>query len=207
MKNNKAKIKRKYPYYNDTEVPKIHPILKIGGEEKNEEIYFEKSINNDSILNESSKNKNDILEFNEVNEISIIPDGNCFYRTISQSIFSTQDYHKEIRLNIYEYAKINKDKFKDIILSEENLTSEEYIEKIQSEGRYAGDLEIAICSIVYSINIYIYNYTSKGYYFYTKYDGSDSNENIYIGFINTNHFYLLIKKNNIIKKDLFYTII
>ena len=41
MKNNKAKIKRKYPYYNKTEVPKIHPILKIGGEEKNEEIFWE----------------------------------------------------------------------------------------------------------------------------------------------------------------------
>ena len=55
MKNNKAKIKRKYPYYNDKEIPKIHPILKIGVEEKNEEIYSEKSINNDNILNENTK--------------------------------------------------------------------------------------------------------------------------------------------------------
>ena len=206
MKHNQAKRKRKYPYYNDTKVLKLYPKLKVGGEEKIDENIIQKTSNEIS-LNNNLLNKKDILEFNEVNEISRIPDGNCFYRTISQSLFNTQDYHNEIRLNIYEYAKHNKDNFKSLILSDEDYTAEEYIEKIQYNGHFAGDLEIEICSMVYSINIYIYNYTNKGYQIYTKYECHESNEHIYIGFINTNHFYLLLKKNNIIKTNLIYSII
>ena len=54
-------------------------------------------------------------------------DGNCFYRTISQFLYGKQDYHIDIRKRLYAYAKNNKDKFKGFILSDENITSEEYI--------------------------------------------------------------------------------
>ena len=55
-------------------------------------------------------------------------------------------------MQIYVYAILNKDKFKDLVLSHENLWTEEYIEKIKLNSRYPGDLEITICSIIYQIN-------------------------------------------------------
>ena len=72
----------------------------------------------------------DILSFNDINEINIEGDGNCFYRTISQAFFNLQEYHKEIRMQIYEYAILNKDKLKDLVLFDENLSTEEHLVKI-----------------------------------------------------------------------------
>ena len=126
MNNKKAKGKRKYPYYNDNVRPKSHPILKTG----NEEIYNEEekgNTNTDTFLKDKSKINSDMLEFSKLQEISIIGDGNCFYRTISQFLYGKQDYHIDIRKRLYAYAKNNKDKFKGFILSDENITSEEYI--------------------------------------------------------------------------------
>ena len=38
-----------------------------------------------------------------------------------------QDFHEEIRKQIYEYAVKNKVNFENLILTDEELTSEEYI--------------------------------------------------------------------------------
>ena len=60
MKHNQAKRKRKYPYYNDTKVPKLYPKLKVGGEEKIDENIIQKTSNEIS-LNNNLLDKKDIL--------------------------------------------------------------------------------------------------------------------------------------------------
>ena len=156
----------------------------------------EKIKDNDVDPKPSDKNKNEILPLDIVNEIKIEKDGNCFYRTISQAYFGHQNYHEQIRKQIYEYAFENKENFTNYILSDEGLTTEQYIEKIKLNKRFAGDLEISICSILYQINIYVYSYNKDGYKLYNAYKSQGSNENIYKGFINMNHFYLLDLGNN-----------
>ena len=73
-------------------------------------------------------------------------------------LFRNQNYHEQIRKQIYEYAFKNKENFINFILSDEGLTTEQYIEKIKLDKRFAGDLEISICSVLYQINIYVYSY-------------------------------------------------
>ena len=85
--------KRKYPYGKDNKSPNNVPILKTGME--NTEI---------------AKNQiSDIISFDDMYDINIETDGNWFYRTISQTYFNSQDFHKEIRIQIYEYANLNKE--------------------------------------------------------------------------------------------------
>ena len=59
---------------------------------------------NDVESKHNDKNKNELLPLDIVNEIKIEKDGNCFYRTISQAYFGTQNYHEQIRRQIYEYS-------------------------------------------------------------------------------------------------------
>ena len=199
----KKVYKRNYPYINENDnYPKFEKKFKEGKDETNliKESENEKELvnikDNDVEYKQNDKNKNELLPLDIVNEIKIEKDGNCFYRTISQAYFGTQNYHEQIRRQIYEYAFENKENFTNFILSDEGLTTEQYIEKIKLDKRFAGDLEISICSVLYQINIYVYSYRKDGYKLYYVYESQDSNENIYIGFINMNHFYLLNVGNN-----------
>ena len=196
--------KRKYPYNKEKDnYPKYEKKFKKGKDAinlikecQNGEEEVEKNKANDVDPKPNDKNKNEILPLDKVNEIKIEKDGNCFYRTISQDYFGNQNFHEQIRKQIYEYAFENKDNFANFILQDEGITTEQYIEKIKLNKRFAGDLEISICSILYQINIYVYSYSKDGYKFYNEYESQGSNENIYIGFINMNHFYLLDLGNN-----------
>lgn len=195
MFKKKEKKKRPYPYNNDNPSPKFGPILKTEATNNNG-LKGNETNKTEDISTITNKQNNDILPFEDVKEVNIEGDGNCFYRTISQAFFNTQEFHKEIRMQIYEYARLNKDNLKDLVLSDENIDTVEYIEKIKLNSRYAGDLEIAICSIIYQINIIIYNYNQEGYKLYTKYESLETDETINIGFINSDHFYLLLLNTN-----------
>ena len=48
-----------------------------------------------------------------VNIINITPDGNCFFRCISEFLFGTEEKYHLIRLSIYSYAKIYKKEIAD----------------------------------------------------------------------------------------------
>ena len=50
--------------------------------------------------------------------VSILGDGNCLFRCLSYSIFSSQEYHYIIRLVIVEFIVDNWDNFKDFVCGE-----------------------------------------------------------------------------------------
>ncbi len=43
-------------------------------------------------------------------------------------------------MQIYEYVNLKKEKYKELILSDEGITPEKYIEKIKIDIIYTGDL-------------------------------------------------------------------
>lgn len=59
---------------------------------------------------------------------SIVADGNCFFRAISQAVSGTQKYHRKIRLAVVQQLEKNCVKYQNILRSEYSSISE-YINK------------------------------------------------------------------------------
>ena len=73
-----------------------------------------------------------------------------------------------------------------------------YANYIKTPKTYTGDIEIAATAHFLGININIVindNFNYKSYWYYRSIQ--DTNETINILYINSNHFILLIRKNNI----------
>ena len=103
----------------------------------------------------------------DLNEISVLADGNCFFRSLSMCLEYNEDNHLYYRNIIYAFIKKNQDELKNFfpILddeSEENYLKRynTFIETIKIEGNFAGDYEISAASIALYKEIIIYR---KGY--------------------------------------------
>ena len=126
----------------------------------------------------------------------MIGDGNCLYRCLSRFIFGTEDLYARVRQEIYEEAVRRRNNYPDITLDSEigPLHINQYIDHIQEDKFYGGELEINIASSLYNINI-------------ATYDDVRNNENIHIGFSFINyynrdnsearHLMILLNQNNI----------
>ena len=149
-------------------------------------------------------NKDHILNINDYSEISIIGDGNCFFRCLSLYFEAHQENHLFYRDIIYKYIVKNKKILKDFFIREDNETNENYeqrynifINNINKESTYAGDFEISTAALAFKIGIYVYYKDLLGYKFLQYYNcqNEENEENIYIIYKNNNHFNLLVKKD------------
>ena len=100
------------------------------------------------------------LSDNEVEEIKILEDGNCYYNNLSYYYTGKQDYNQFFRLLIYKYIKKNKN---DVLIhnpytliNEEIVDIEDYIELIKNNTFYSGDLEIAKTKEIFNLNLAVY---------------------------------------------------
>ena len=155
------------------------------------------------------------------NEIEIIGDGNCLFRSISYHLFGTQNNYEEIRLSVYNYIKNNPTFVYEYCYEENNLFYidvdtkignetkkikyfiEDYIECIQKDGFFAGFIELYMLSKIYDIPILILIKNSDGglltYKKIMDYNNSEKFENklvdiIYLLFVNDDH-YLYLEQN------------
>ena len=163
----------------------------------------------DSHLENIIKNNKDLPK-NLVILKEVIKDGNCFYRLLSIYFTESQNHHQIFREIIYESAKTNKDKFISFFSDDEtqtdqilvNMKYDNYLEEIKNDGFYAGNLELALASIIFKLNICIYTPTEeieKEYKHFTNiwFDINDPNyEIILILFSNNNHYSLLSYNNS-----------
>ena len=94
---------------------------------------------------DSNTNTPKFLALNEVEEIQKIPDGNCFYRSISQALDKSQENYKYYRELIFNYIEQNKELLKQFFIRNDYETDAHY------QSRYN--------SIIYSIRN---NYTFAG---------------------------------------------
>ena len=149
--------------------------------------------------------------------ILIVPNsggGNCFYKTISQFFTNKENYHFHYRKLIAEliFSKYKEDNIKYPFIYYNNnsiITYAENFNKLIMTRNYAGQYEIINTCISCKINICIYknndisNDKKKYSYSYETFisDQIDYNQynpfipTVLIGWINNNHFELLVPTN------------
>ena len=138
------------------------------------------------------------LPLSEYYEKDVFPDGNCYYRVLSYYYRETEEFHKEFRELIYNLYINNKHMFLESVPDYEyiglpkpkndedieNLLNE-YGKYINTPNSYAGDIEIALTSLYFCVNINITildNFVYKNYLYYKS--NVETEENIKILYVN-----------------------
>ena len=137
-------------------------------------------------------------------QIHIVGDGNCFFRCLSQAIDNSQENYHYYRILVYNYIYHNKGELKNFFSKKENENENDYnnrylafINSIKNNYNYAGDFEIASAAMLLHRKIIIYRHNFNGYEFLNEYNTSrESFPPINIIFKNNNHFNLLLNKDN-----------
>lgn len=86
--------------------------------------------------------------------IPIRGDGNCLFRSVSYSIYGTQDRHREIRLSVVERIVEHWHRYKDFIIGDRSYgfhmyTAHDYRRLMSTDGEYAGHVELHCVSELY----------------------------------------------------------
>ena len=128
----------------------IDNIFKIG---------FNIKISNENLF-DYVKNKRDI-PLKSIIFITVDNDGNCYYRCLSKFLYDTDQKHKELRNLIYEFCNSNKEiiaEFQPQVEIRNNtfINTLDYIQNICSNKFWATDIELAISSFIFGINIAVY---------------------------------------------------
>ena len=94
-------------------------------------------------------------------------DGNCGYRAIAIQLLGNEEYHNIIRCDVYNYLKLNKEQFAELIyeVNGEQLNAENYIEKVKNPGFWMGDLELSVINKIYDVNFYLFEEKKRKYKF------------------------------------------
>lgn len=187
------------------ESKEINIINKDLKKEKNEESKVIKKIKYSNINNEFKervKTKNNIKK-DEANIVSIIPDGNCFYRSISFFLLGSEEYYINIKSLIIEWIENNFSKFEEFFSDDDDndLSCEEKalqeFEEMKNNNSWGSFYSFQIACIIFNLSIGVYTTThDEDYKKYFYFENNDkTSELMLINFINNNHFNLLYSKN------------
>ena len=141
--------------------------------------------------------------------------GNCFYCCISYYLYKTINNHLQIRKLIFQYITNNPEKFYIFFEGNDNenlnmyspqILLENYVEKNNKDGEFAGDIEYTAACKLFNIRIVLLTKGLIGLNVFNVYLDEDNESkdfaNIYILFINENHFnYLDIQNSNEINEE------
>ena len=142
---------------------------------------------------------------------NIVPDGNCFYRSISYFYRETEDDYNEFRQLIFEFIENNIDIYLEYIPEEDLCIPDEkkddinyinnirkdyirrYIERGKKDDTYAGDIEISTAAKLFGANIRIYLQDIGIFILLNEFNEGNcltetDKDIINILFINNNHF-------------------
>ncbi|KAF2077882.1 hypothetical protein CYY_000844 [Polysphondylium violaceum] len=81
-------------------------------------------------------------------------DGSCLFRCVSESLFGTQNYHDRVRKQCIKYLKLNRDMFEPFACIHNPW--EKYIQEMEKEGTWGGEVELQALSLIYEVNFIIY---------------------------------------------------
>jgi len=81
-------------------------------------------------------------------------DGNCLFRSVSDQMDNTENNYKIYREMCLTYMKNNPDEFSPFI--EDDETFDKYLERMEEDGEWGGNLEIYALSKALNANFYIY---------------------------------------------------
>ncbi len=88
---------------------------------------------------------------------SIMADGNCFFRAISQAVSGTQKYHRKIQLAVVQHLEENSEKYRNILRREYSSISE-YINnsKIRYVNSWMTEVEIQATADYLGIDVFTF---------------------------------------------------
>ena len=187
-KNNNSKVYKDSESINNLKLKNIKQNIKSG--------LVDKSFFYNKFENWEKHDKNEFY-FADVKR-----DGNCGYRCIALQLFGSEEKYSKIRENVFNYLDNNRSNYNDYNFEYNGniLSSNDYIDIIQKEGEWMGELEIIAISNIYDINIYAFQTNdSDEIYLINKY-GNFENQNknlLTLCFVNNNHYMVVYEKQNI----------
>ena len=89
--------------------------------------------------------------------ISMKPDGNCFYRTLSYQLFGTQEEYNIVHGVVYHTEMYNKPIFANYLIpGHDEATIHDHIKKISVLGTWATQVEVVAAASAFEIRVYFY---------------------------------------------------
>nr|XP_057903045.1 uncharacterized protein LOC131101719 [Doryrhamphus excisus] len=116
---------------------------------------------------------------------SIVADGNCFFRAISQAVSGTQKNHRKIRLHVVKHMENHCEDYEKLLRSEYNcLTEYISVSKMKYVNSWATEVEIQAAADSLGINIF----TFYGGHWLRYSSTSESSRGIYLDNSSGNHY-------------------
>jgi len=89
---------------------------------------------------------------------NVINDGNCGYRALALQLFGNEDYHSDVRNQIYTYLTLNKGNIpeQNFEIDDVTVSNEQYIQNIKNNHFFMGDLELAVINLIYNCTLVVF---------------------------------------------------
>jgi len=85
-------------------------------------------------------------------------DGNCLFRAIGDQLEGNQGAHKKYRQDAIEYMLQNREDFEPFV--EDDETFDDYIQEIEKDGEWGGNLELQALAMKYQFNAIVHQFNA-----------------------------------------------
>ena len=107
-----------------------------------------------------------LLEGLELKEVQ--RDGNCFFRSLADQLEGLEHSHDEYRQKILSYVERHEDEFAPFMSFGESEEEEDadfcaYLERMKSDGEWAGQVELIAASQALNVNIVVHQFDNPTY--------------------------------------------
>ena len=191
---------------NNSNSPNNHIILNT--ENKYNEKYYINSELYPIFRNYKNINPKNIVSYNTIG------DGNCLFRAFAYFINKDESKYKEVRNQIYNEGQKRKTVIPNILIDTERgrMFIHDYIDIINEDRLFGGDLEISLAYDIFKFNIAIYkeerdinnNLFNLSFMHYINNDNNEKKDLCILTTIYNNHYNLLFYENNKEPLDLNY---
>ena len=87
------------------------------------------------------------------------PDGNCFFRAVSDQLFGSEADHAQLRRLAVEQLQQNREEYQFYV--ENDVPIDKYIDAMSQPGSWAGQLEMSILAKYFKFNVIIHRVDSE----------------------------------------------
>lgn len=115
--------------------------------------------------------------------VAIPGDGNCLFRAVCMSLYGSDDSHLELRRVVAQYLRLNSEFFRPFITG----IVERYIQTLEENGSWAGDIELQILSEIYDCPVEIYTTSNKAIKVFNE-AADEHTEPIRLLYLQRNHY-------------------
>ena len=96
--------------------------------------------------------------------ITMVGDGNCFYRGISYQLFRTQEEHPTVQSVVYRMENLNKEIFSTYLIPGVNeATIEEQIKHVWESKIWATHVEVLATATIFQTPVFYCTEDSEGF--------------------------------------------